>query len=63
MTSQSRKQTVSVHMSPNISRSKDKQVMKSGQLIKYNIRNIFLKNHTQNVEERLFPDPFLRKQN
>ena len=62
MTSQSRKQTVSVHMSPNISRSKDKQVMKSGQLIKYNIRNIFLKNHTQNVEERLFPDPSLRKQ-
>ena len=63
MTSQSRKQTVSVHMSPNISRSKDKQVMKSGQLIKYNIRNIFLKNHTQNVEERVFPDPSLRKQN
>ena len=63
MTSQSRKQTVSVHMSPSISRSKDKQVMKSGQLIKYNIRNIFLKNHTQNVEERLFPDPSLRKQN
>ena len=63
MTSQSREQTVSVHMSPNISRSKDKQVMKSGQLIKYNIRNIFLKNHTQNVEERLFPDPSLRKQN
>ena len=50
-------------MSPNISRSKDKQVMKSGQLIKYNIRNIFLKNHTQNVEERVFPDPSLRKQN
>ena len=63
MTSQSREKTVSVHMSPNISRSKDKQVMKSGQLIKYNIRNIFLKNHTQNVEERLFPDPSLRKQN
>ena len=35
--------------------------MKFGQLIEYNMRNIFLKkNHTQNVAEKLFPDPFLK---
>ena len=36
--------------------------MKFGQLIEYNIRNIFLENHTQNVMERLFPDAFLEYQ-
>ena len=43
---------------PNISRSKGNQTMKFGQLIEYNMRNIFLKNHTQNVLEKLFPDPY-----
>ena len=28
--------------------------MKYGQLIQYNMRNIFLKNHTENVVEKLF---------
>ena len=28
--------------------------MKFGQLIEYNIRNILLKNHTQNMVEKLF---------
>ena len=32
--------------------------MKFAQLIEYNITNVFLENHTQNVMERLFPDPF-----
>ena len=32
--------------------------MKFGQLIEYNMRNIFLKNHTQNVLEKPFPDPY-----
>ena len=30
--------------------------MNFGQLIECNIRNIFLKNHTQNVVEKLVPD-------
>ena len=34
--------------------------MKFGQLIEYNMRNIFLENHTQNVVEKLVPDPFLK---
>ena len=37
--------------------------MKFGQLIEYNMRNIFLKNHTENVLEKLFPGPFLKNQN
>ena len=37
--------------------------MKFGQLMEYNMRNIFLKNHTQNVVEKLFPNPFLKNKN
>ena len=37
--------------------------MKLGHLIEYNMRNIFFKNHTQNVAEKLFSDPFLKSQN
>ena len=33
--------------------------MKFGQLIEYNMKTFFLKNHTQNVVEKLVPDPFL----
>ena len=34
--------------------------MKFGQLIDYNMRNIFLKNDTQNMVEKVFPDSFLK---
>ena len=54
MTSQLGKQTTAIHILPNISRSKGNQTMKYGQLIQYNMRNIFLKNHTENVVEKLF---------
>ena len=37
--------------------------MKFDQLIEYNTRDILLKNHTQNVVEKLFPDPYLKNQN
>ena len=40
-----------------------KKAMKFGQLIEHNMTNIFLKNHTQNVVEKLFPGPFLKNQN
>ena len=33
------------------------------EVAEYNMRNILLKNHTQNVVEKLFPDPFLKNQN
>ena len=62
MASELGKQTIATHILPNISRSKASQTMKYGQLIEYN-RNIFLKNHGQNVVQKLFPDPFLKNQN
>ena len=37
--------------------------MKFGQLVEHNMRNIFVENHTQNVLEELFPDPYLKNQN
>ena len=40
--SQSRNQTIAIHAFPNISGSKENQAMKFGQLIHYNMRNIFL---------------------
>ena len=40
MTSPSGKQTIALVILPNISRSKDNQIMKFGQLIEYNNENI-----------------------
>ena len=37
--------------------------MKFDQLVEYNMSNIFVKNHTQNVLEKLFLDPYLKNQN
>ena len=42
MTSQPGKQTIAIYILPNISRSKGNQAMKSGHLIEYNMKNIFL---------------------
>ena len=48
MTSQPGYQAIVIHILPNISRSKGNQTMKLGQLIQYNMRNIFLeKSHTK----------------
>ena len=44
------KQIIAMHILPNISGNKGNQTMN-------------LKNHTQNVVEKLFPDPFLKSQN
>ena len=42
MTSQHWKQIIAMHIIPNISRNKGNQAMKFGQLIEYNMKNIFL---------------------
>ena len=34
--------------------------MKFVQLIEYNMKIILFKNHTQNVMEKLFQDPFIK---
>ena len=47
MTSQTGQQVITTHTLLNISRSEDNQTMKFGQLIEYDLRNIFLKNHAK----------------
>ena len=62
MTSQPGQPTIAIHILPNISRSKGNQTMKFGQLVEYQMRNIFLeKSYTKCGGE--FPDPFLKNQN
>ena len=39
---------------------KGNQTMKFSQLIESNMRNIVVKNYTQNVVEKLVSDPFLK---
>ena len=60
MTSQPGQQTIAIHLLTNISRSKGNQAMKLGQLIECNTKNIFLKNDTENVKEKLLPVFFLK---
>ena len=47
MTSQPGKQAIAMHILPNISRRQGNQTMKFGQLIVYNMKNIFLENLTK----------------
>ena len=63
MTSQPGYQTIAMHILPSISRSKGNETMKFGQLIEYNIRNIFVEKSYKNVLEKLFADPCLKYQN
>ena len=48
MKSQLGKQTVTIHLLPNISRGKGNQIMKFGQLKNITITIFFFKNHTAN---------------
>ena len=59
MMSQTELQTISIHIIPNISRSKYNQTVKVGQLIEHNTRNIFFKNYEENEAGRLVPNLFL----
>ena len=56
------KQAIAIHILLNISRRKDHQAMKFGQLMNIAWEQFFLKNHIQNIEEKLFPDLFLKRQ-
>ena len=60
MTSQSGKQTIAIHIFPNISaiRQSDNESWSTRKK-----KTFFWKNDTQNVVEKLFPDPFLKNQN
>ena len=61
MTSQPGKQTILVHILPNISRNKVNQTMKFGQLIEYNMRNIFLEKSYTKYGGETSPRPFSGK--
>ena len=61
MTSQTGLQTIALHILLNISRSKGNQTVKFGQLIEYNIRNIFVeKSYTKCAGENI-PRPLFKK--
>ena len=53
-------QTIAKHILSNISRRKYNQAMIFGQLMVVTWEIIFLKNHTQNAIDTLFPDPSLK---
>ena len=59
MTSQPGEQTITIHILSNISRSKDNQTMKLGQVIEYNKRIFFFKDQAENEAGRPVPDLFL----
>ena len=61
MTSQSAQQTILIHILPNISSSKGNQTLKFGQLIEYNIGNIFLEKSYINCGGETSPGPFSEK--
>ena len=61
MTSQPGKQTISIHILPYISRSKDNQTVKFGQLIEYNMRKIFLEKSYPKCGGETSPKLFSKK--
>ena len=60
MTPQPGKKTIATHTLPNISRSKENQKMKFGQLIEYNMRNIFLEKSYTKCGGETIPKPFFK---
>ena len=61
MTSQPGQQTIAIHILPNISRIKGNQAMKLGQLIEYNLRNVFLEQLYTKCGGETIPRPFSEK--
>ena len=61
MASQTGKQVITIHILPNISWSTFNQTMKFGQLIEYNMRNIFLEKSYAKYGGEVSPRPFYKK--
>ena len=63
MTSQTRKQTIAIHILPDISGSKGDKTMKIGQVIEYNMGTIYHeKSHTK-CGGQTIPRPLPKNQN
>ena len=58
MTSQTRKQIITIHILPNISRRKSNQAVKFGQLTECDVRNTFFENHLKKGQENQFQASF-----
>ena len=61
MTSQPGLQAIAIHILPSISRSKGNQAMKFGQLIEYNMRNIFVEKSFTKCAGETIPRPLSKK--
>ena len=61
MTSQPGQHTIVIHILPNIPRSKSNQTIKFGQLIEYNMRNIFIEKSYTKYGGETSPRPFSGK--
>lgn len=58
ITLQTGQQIISIHVLPKVSRTKENQTMKFGQLPKHYLGNIFFKYHTENEAGRQLTDLF-----
>ena len=54
-------QTIASDILPNISRSKSNQAIKFGQLIEYNMRNIFVEKSYTKCDGETIPRPLSKK--
>ena len=61
ITSQPGQKIIAIHILPYISRSKGKQTMKFGQLIEYNMRNIFVEKSYTKCAGETIPRPLSKK--
>ena len=61
MTSEPGKQTIAIQILPYISRSKDNQTVKFGQLREYNMRKIFLEKSYAKCGGETSPKPLSKK--
>ena len=61
MTPQAGEKTIAIHVLPNICRSKGNQSLKFGQLIQFNMRNIFLEKPYSKYRGETIPRPFSTK--
>ena len=52
---------ITIHILPNISRSKDNQTTKFGQLIEYDTKNIFFKKSYKKCGAEISPKRFSKK--
>ena len=56
-------QTIAIHILADISRSKENETKKFGQLIEYNLRNNFLEKSSTKCGRETSSRPFFKNQN